>query len=131
MSRGILDTSVLIAAESGRPINSARLPSEAAISTVTVGELRAGVLAAADEATRMARLETLEMAGRFEALNVDEPAAVAWSILRLHLNQTSRRADVNDLWIAATAMANSIPVYTQDDDFDPLADVDGLTVIRI
>ncbi len=108
-----------------------KLPSEVAISTVTIGELRAGVLAAGDDATRIARLKTLEMAGRFESLNVDEPAAIAWSILRLHLNHAGRRADVNDLWIAATAMASGIPVCTQDDDFDPLADVDGLTVIKV
>jgi predicted nucleic acid-binding protein len=39
-ARGLLDTSVFIASESGRSINEARLPNEAAISVVTVAELQ-------------------------------------------------------------------------------------------
>lgn len=39
--------------------------------------------------------------------------------------------NVNDLWVAATAIANDLPVVTQDDDFDPLAGVLDLAVIRV
>lgn len=35
---------------------------------------------------------------------------------------------LNDSWIAATAIAQGIPVVTQDDDYD---DVPGLAVIRV
>jgi predicted nucleic acid-binding protein len=38
---------------------------------------------------------------------------------------------VNDLWIAATAIAQGLPVVTQDMDFDPLEDVLGLTIVRV
>jgi predicted nucleic acid-binding protein len=35
---------------------------------------------------------------------------------------------LNDSWIAATAIANRLPVVAQDDDY---ADIPGLEVIRI
>jgi predicted nucleic acid-binding protein len=49
----------------------------------------------------------------------------------VHLAESGRRVNVNDLWIAATAAANRLPVVTQDDDFDPLQDATGLEVIRV
>ena len=49
----------------------------------------------------------------------------------MHLAETGRRVRVNDLWIAAVAAANQLPVVTQDDDFDPVAGVAGLTVIKV
>jgi predicted nucleic acid-binding protein len=51
--------------------------------------------------------------------------------MRVHLAQTGRRIRVNDLWIAAVAAANSLPVVTQDDHFDPVRGVAGLAVIRV
>jgi predicted nucleic acid-binding protein len=41
--RGLLDTSVFIAVEQGRPLASERLPDEAAISVITLAELELGV----------------------------------------------------------------------------------------
>src|SRR6185503_2378584 len=59
-SRGLLDTSVLIANESGRPLDLGRLPNEVAVSAVTIAELYVGVLAARDVDARARRLATLE-----------------------------------------------------------------------
>ena len=129
--RGLLDTSVLIAAESGRAIEFERLPTEAAISAVTVAELRVGVLVAADVRTRARRLTTLQRVGGLDVLPVDEAVAARWADLRVHLVESGRRLNVNDLWIAATALANGLPVVTQDDDFDPLDGVDGLAVLHV
>lgn len=42
-----------------------------------------------------------------------------------------RRINVNDVWIAASAAANGLPVVTRDDDFDPLEGIVGLEVIRV
>jgi predicted nucleic acid-binding protein len=44
VSRGLLDTSVFIAKEPGRSLDESSMPEELAVSVVTVGELRAGVL---------------------------------------------------------------------------------------
>jgi predicted nucleic acid-binding protein len=130
-SRGLLDTSVFIARESGRALETERLPDESAISAVTVGELRAGVLAASDTEVRARRLGTLETLSDVEVLAVDEAVAASWALLRVHLAESGRRLNVNDLWIAATALAHRIPVVTQDDDFDPVDGVGGLRVLRV
>jgi predicted nucleic acid-binding protein len=129
--RGLLDTSVFIASESGRPLDAERLPREAAVSAITVGELHVGVLAAQDVDTRARRLATLESIADVELLGVDESVAAAWARLRVHLAQAGRRLNVNDLWIAATALAHGLPVVTQDDDFSPVEGVAGLVVVRV
>ncbi|MGL5911616.1 MAG: type II toxin-antitoxin system VapC family toxin, partial [Phycicoccus sp.] len=128
-ARGLLDTSVFIAAESGRPMNSRMLPDEAVICPVTVAELQAGVLAAIDVEVRARRLATLESVADVELLPIDGAVAAEWARLRVHLVDRGRRVTVNDLWVAATAAAHGLPVVTQDDDFRPLAGVRGLEII--
>jgi predicted nucleic acid-binding protein len=130
-SRGLLDTSVFIALESGRPIRGELLPEESAISAITVGELQAGVLVASDTDVRARRLATLEAVSDIEVLTVDETVAASWALLRVHLAESGRRLNVNDLWIAATALTHQIPVITQDDDFGPVDGVGGLQVIEV
>jgi predicted nucleic acid-binding protein len=127
----LLDTSVLVARESGRRIDVGSLPAEAAISVVTLAELHAGVLAAPDTAVRARRLATLEAIGVIEALPVTASAARRWAELRVRLAEQGRRAKINDLWIAAVAQANSMDVVTQDDDFDVIEAVGGPRVVRV
>lgn len=128
MTRGLADTSVFIASESGRPLRDLDLPDELAISVITVGELRAGVLAAGDAETRDRRLATFAEVLRLEPLPIDERVAESWARLRVELRDRGRRMPVNDSWIAATAMALDLPVVTQDDNYEPLS---GLEVIRV
>lgn len=130
-SRGLLDTSVLIASESGHPLDTDRLPEESAISAVTVAELHVGVLAARDVETRARRLATLAATGDVEVLGIDEAVAATWARLRVHLAESGRRLNVNDLWIAATALTHSLPVVSQDDDFDQIEGVGGLEVVHV
>jgi predicted nucleic acid-binding protein len=131
VSRCVLDTSIFIANVSGRPLDAERIPQEAAVSAVTIAELHVGVLAAKDLDTRARRLATLEAVADIELLPVDAQVAASWALLRLHLAATSRRLNVNDLWIAATAHAHEVPVVTQDDDFGPIDGAGGLRVIRV
>lgn len=130
-ARGLLDTSVFIAAESGRSLRTSLLPLESAISAITLGELHVGVLAARDTATRARRLETLEGVADVEALPVDTAVAAQWGRLRVLLADHGRRLNVNDLWIAATAVVHDVPLFTQDDDFGPIEDLAALTVVRV
>jgi predicted nucleic acid-binding protein len=129
--RGLLDTSVFIANESGRGLDAARMPDEVATSVVTLAELHASVLAATDTGTRARRLATLDALSDMEVIPIDEEAARAWAQLRVHLAESGRRINVNDLWIAATALSRGLPVVTQDNDFDPVDGVAGLSVIRV
>lgn len=128
MSRALADTSLFIARESGRPVNEVDLPEEITVSVITIGELRAGVLAAADVRTRDRRLATLVGVLDFDPVPVDQAVAEAWARLRVLLRDAGLRMPVNDSWIAATALALGVPVVTQDDDY---AGVPGLPVIRV
>jgi predicted nucleic acid-binding protein len=127
---GLLDTSVLVAIEKDRPPREEALPEGAAISIVTVAELRAGVLAASDIESRDRRLATLDGVRRAVILPVDTEVAGAWAGMRAYLAASGRAVSVNDLWIAATAAAHEIPVITQDRDYCALNGVMGLTVIE-
>lgn len=129
--KGLLDTSVFIAAESGRPLDEQRIPEETAVSVVTLAELHAGVLAATDIDVRARRLATLDVVSDIELIGIDESAARTWARLRLHLAESGRRVNVNDLWIAAVAASRGLPVVTQDDDFGPVEGVAGLEVVRV
>ncbi|HEX6780919.1 MAG TPA: PIN domain-containing protein [Solirubrobacterales bacterium] len=128
---GLLDTSVLIAAEESRPLRAEGLPLRAAISIITVGELRAGVLAAPDVQSRDRRLCTLERISATPILPVDPRVAQLWAGMRAYLAASEKGVGGNDLWIAATAANAGMPVVTQDRDFYALSGVNGLTVIEV
>lgn len=128
MSRGIADTSIFIARESGRPIDEQALPDEIAISVITIGELRAGVLAASYVEIRDRRLRTLGEALNMDPIPIDQAVAEAWAKLRLLLRDSSQRMPVNDSWIAATAVSLGLPVVTQDQHY---VTIPGLSVIRV
>jgi toxin FitB len=112
MSRGILDTSVLIAGD----IHP--LPGELAISVISFAELHFGVLVAksADaRASRLSRLSSLQR--RFEpALLVDDAVADSYGRLAAKVVDQGRnpRARVMDLLIAATAHAHDAALYTRN-----------------
>lgn len=128
MSRGLLDTSVFIAREQRRTL--AELPTESAISVITIGELQLGVLAAADEETRATRADTLALARAADPIPISEPVMGAFA----RLVDDCRRADVRpkilDALIAATAVEHGLPVVTQDDDFDRIAAAHPALVVR-
>ncbi len=123
----LADTSLFVALEQGRPLR-AEAPHDVAVSVVTVGELRLGVLLAADVTARDRRLATYEIAAALQPLPIDQPVADAWAALVAQLREAGRRMPINDSWIAATAMAHGIAVATQDDDYDG---VPGLDVLKL
>jgi predicted nucleic acid-binding protein len=126
--RGLLDTSVFIADEQKRELASGRLPDEAAISVVTLAELQLGVHMADAEELRARRLRTLQSAQAiYVALPIDEAVASAFAELVATARRAGRPPKVQDTWIAATARAHAVAVYTQDSDFDELA----VNVVRV
>lgn len=128
---GVLDTSVFIATETGRHVDSASIPDEVATTVITLAELNAGVLVARTAEIRAQRLATLDAIADLAMLPVDEEAARMWARLRVHLAETGRRVRINDLWIAAIATSRHLPVITQDDDFDVLHGAANVVIIRI
>jgi predicted nucleic acid-binding protein len=126
--RGLLDTSVFIADEQGRPLATERLPDESAVSVVTLAELELGVHMAGSEATRARRLQTLHAVQRtYVALAIDAPIASSFAALVAAARAAGRRPRMQDAWIAATAHAHGVALYTQDDDFDAF----DVAVVRV
>jgi predicted nucleic acid-binding protein len=62
---------------------------------------------------------------------VTEVVATEWARLRVHLAERGGRVGVDDLWIAASAVALRLPVVTRDDDLDPLEGVRGPVVVKV
>lgn len=120
-------TSLFVAVEQERPA-SGPTPERIAVSVVTVGELRLGVLAAGSGPIRARRLEALSRAEALEPLPVDAHVAHAWAVLRLALCDQGKTMPINDSWIAATAIAKRIPVASRDGAYDG---VPGLEVVRV
>lgn len=114
--RGLLDTSVFVAREQGRPLGA--LPDEATISVLTLAELHLGVLLAKGARVRAQRLRTLAQVERtFEPLPVDDAAARTFAEIVAEARRRGRRPKIIDALIAATAVARGLPVYCQDADF--------------
>jgi predicted nucleic acid-binding protein len=130
-TRGLIDTSVVIDLDR---IALADLPDELAVSAITMAELAAGPHATTDPAERARRQDRLQRAeATFEPLPVDAAVARAYGRVYAAVGAAGRKARGRravDLFIAATAVATGLPLYTRNpDDFAGLSDL--LDVISI
>jgi predicted nucleic acid-binding protein len=105
----LIDTSVLVR---GSRLSGDELEEDWAVSVVTVGELEAGVLVAAEPSVRAARLRRLTaVLAEAPALPVDRTVAARYGELRA----ATGRLPANDLWIAATALAYDLTLVTVEE----------------
>lgn len=129
MSDGFLaDTSVFVAAEQRRALGDPP-PGEARISVATLTELLVGVQRAPEGPLRTLRETTLARSRAFIALPCDEPVAERLAELLAAARASGRRAGAMDAIIAATAVVHDLAVWTQDDDFEVLAEL--LPTLRV
>jgi predicted nucleic acid-binding protein len=110
--RGVLDTSTVILLGGLREVD---LPDEPVITTVTLAELSVGPLVATgarERAIRQAHLQQAE--ADFEPLPFDVAAARVFGRVAASLRKGGRKVQARafDAMIAATAIANRLPVYT-------------------
>lgn len=129
---GLLDTSVFIARETGRPLGE--LPARVAVSVITIGELQLGVLAAEEAPARARRADTLALARAADPLLISEAVMVAWARLVFECRRAGihRTVKLTDALIAATAIAHGLPVITQDEDYSLIAEAHSeLQVITV
>jgi predicted nucleic acid-binding protein len=119
----LADTSIFVANEQRRPLGSPP-PGEARISVATWTELGVGVRRASSPELLEVRLATLAQARRFIALAYDEPVAERLADLLASARTQRRRAGAMDAIIAATALAHGLVVWTQDEDFNVLAELE-------
>lgn len=129
---GLLDTSVFIARESGRPLGD--LPNQVAVSVVSIGELQLGVLSARDDISRARRADTLALARAADPIPVSEAVMTAWARLITDCRTAGiqRAVKLMDALIAATAIEHGLPVITQDDDYNQMAEAHAaLSVVMV
>lgn len=128
--QGMLDTSTVILL--GRLSPSSPLPAEALISAVTLAELAVGPLVASTDEERAARQSHLQQAeADFEPLPFDASAARAFGRVAASLRGSGRKptARAYDALIAATAIANGLPLYTCNPaDFAGISELDVVSV---
>lgn len=127
--QGLLDTSVVIALEQ---IPAGSLPLEPTIAAVTLAELAAGPHATDDTEERARRQDRLQrIEALLDPLPFDAAAARAYGLIYAATRARERKprgARAVDLLIAATALANDLPLFTRNPgDFDHLGAV-GLDV---
>jgi predicted nucleic acid-binding protein len=126
MGTGMLDTSTVILL--GRISDPNTLPEQSVISAVTVAELSVGPQITKDPIERAARQAHLQQAeSDFDAIAFDARAARAFGAVAAALRSSGRKraARTYDALIAATAIANGIPLYTCNaDDFQGIPALD-------
>lgn len=127
---GLLDTSTVILL--GRLSDAASLPQEALISAITLAELSVGPHVARTDQERAARQAHLQQAeADFEPIAFDAATARAFGLVAASLRRAGRKpaARAYDALIAATALANSLPLYTcNPGDFAGIDDLDVIAV---
>jgi predicted nucleic acid-binding protein len=120
---GLLDTSTLLLLP--RIDDPSVLPEVPLISAITLAELSVGPLVTDDEAERARRLAHVQQAeADFHPLPFDAAAARAFGQVASSLRRSGRKpaARALDALIAATAIANGLPLYTcNPDDFAGIA----------
>src|ERR1700730_7416500 len=112
-TRGVLDTSTVILLP--RLTDPELLPSEPLITAVTLAELSVGPLVARTDQERAARQAPLQQPeADFDPIPFDAAAARAFGQVAASLRRSGRKsaARAYDAMIAATAVANQLPVYT-------------------
>ncbi len=127
--RGLLDTSIVVGLED---YSEERLPDRPLISAVTLAELSAGPLLAQDPSERAARQARLqEVEASFDPLPFDAAAARAFGRIRAALATSGKQLKPRalDALIAATALANELPLYTANPSDIPR--VEGLDVVDL
>jgi predicted nucleic acid-binding protein len=128
--RGLIDTNTLILL--GRISDPSSLPDEPLISTITLAELSVGPLVARSDdegARRQAHLQQAESS--FDPIPFDTAAARAFGRVAAALRRSGRKPSARafDAMIAATAVANHLPLYTCNrDDF---IGIDELELVAI
>ena len=128
--RGLLDTSVVV--RLGGLTNVEALPARCFVSAITLAELSVGPLVAKTDRERIGRQSVLQQVeADFHAIPFDDRAARAFGRVAAELRASGRKTSARayDALIAATALANELPVFTLNvDDFSGMP---SLTVVEV
>jgi predicted nucleic acid-binding protein len=122
LSGYLIDTSVFVAVEQGRPLGDPPA-GMGHVSVATLTELMLGVRRAPTENDRRGRSTTVARARRFIPLPYDEPVAEQLADILAAAARHERRAASMDAIIAATSLVHDLTVWTHENDFDVIAEL--------
>ena len=128
--RGLLDTSVVVSLGGLTDLDA--LPARCFVSAITLAELSVGPLVAKTDRERIARQSVLQqIEADFHAIPFDDRAARAFGRVAAELRASGRKttARAYDALIAATAVANELPVFTLN--VDDFSGITSLTVVEV
>lgn len=127
-SGNLYDTNVIVRILNGdrQVADKASLLSNLFVSSIVIGEL---VFGAEKSAKREANLKTaLGFCSRYPRLDTSTDVALAYGKIKNQLKKIGKPIPENDMWIAATAIANNLAVVTDDAHFN---NVSNLEIVRI
>lgn len=117
-TRYLLDTNICIYIRQKRPVELLRRferlkAGEAALSTITCGELLYGAEKSAHRTAALERLRELFLV--IPPLPLPDTAAATYGAIRIDLERRGQLIGNNDLWIAAHALAEGMVLVTNNE----------------
>ena len=123
MNKILIDTNIYSHAMRGNNevISFLQQVTEIGISSVSIGELLSGFKAGNKEQINRQELNIFLDSPRVTLYYVDEITAEFYSATLNQLKKQGTPIPTNDIWIAATALQQGLPVYTFDKHFEHIA----------
>jgi tRNA(fMet)-specific endonuclease VapC len=124
----ILDTSAYAEFKRGEEsaIEMMRLADEIVLPAVVLGELLGGFACGDRESRNRTELTEFLDSPRVRLALVDAATASWYGRIYANLRRRGRPIPANDLWIAATALENGLPLFSYD---QHLKQVEGLALV--
>jgi predicted nucleic acid-binding protein len=123
MNKILIDTNIYSYAMRGTEevVNSLKYVRNIGISSISIGELLSGFKAGNKEKINRQELDVFLDSPRVTLFYVDEVTAEFYSAILTQLKEQGTPIPTNDIWIAATALQQGLPVYTFDKHFNNIA----------
>ncbi len=114
-----LDTNVYRAIADGDQLFAAflRRANEVALSSITLGEIRAGITCGSKKDSNTAKLEQFLSINNVRVLAADEDTSPYYAAIYAQLRSQGTPIPSNDMWIAATCLQYGFVLATLDSDF--------------
>lgn len=119
MSDVLIDTNCYCDAMRGLPAAVAimRESDHILLSTIVIGELLAGFKGGRNETANRNQLRKFLAQERVEVVPISADTAEFYALIYHQLRKKGKPVPTNDLWIAASAMANGARLATTDEHF--------------
>lgn len=128
MNAILIDTNIYSHAMRGdaEVIETLQQTAHIGISAISIGELLSGFKAGNKEKNNRQELNQFLDSPRVELYRIDEKTAEYYCLILDQLKNNGTPIPTNDIWIAAVAFQQGMPIYTKDRHFNKIK---GLLII--